>query len=342
MAKRCVIRGVVDGYSSYSLHCFRVVEGMTNLGRDVALFPITVERGKGPIPKVVYESLVNKHQQEDWEMIIHCPSFKPTGNKRLVYNTMWETTRLHKEGVINLNQADLIVAPSNWNIGHWNAQGVKKPMTKVPLGIDTSVFHYRPPMQKEVFVFGTAGRTSAGGCRKGFKDVLEAWKKAFPKRIKDVRLLVKMHPDDPDIDIDDDRVLVKKEFWTRAQLASWYEGLDCLVSASYGEGWGLHQQEAAATGRSVICVPFGGISEWFNDEIGYPVDYVMTPAGDHYDNGGLWAKPKQESLVDRMREVFQTRRCEKALRASERAMSFSWDNSNKMLNQALVNAGIFK
>lgn len=337
-----MIRGVVDGYSSYSLHCFRVIEGMTKIGKEVALFPISVEQGKAPIPRVVYESLVNKQQQEEWEMIIHCPTFKPQGNRRVVYNTMWETTKLHKESVINLNQADLIIAPSNWNIGNWNAQGIKRPMAKVPLGIDTSVFHYQPPITKDVLVFGTAGRTAAGGCRKGFKDVLDAWGKAFPKRIKDVRLHVKMHPDDPGIETDDDRVIVSKEFWTRKQLANWYQGLDCLVSASYGEGWGLHQQEAAATGRPVICVPFGGISEWFDEEIGYPVDYVLAPAQGHYENGGLWAKPKQDSLVDNLREVYQNRRCDKALKASQRAMSFSWENSNKLLHQVLVKAGIYK
>ncbi|MDB4665517.1 glycosyltransferase [Verrucomicrobia bacterium] len=171
--------------------------------------------------------------------------------------------------------------------------------------------------------------------------LIDAWKKAFPRKVKDVRLLVKMHPDDPDIDVGDPRIEVKKEFWSRKQLASWYAGLDCLVSASYGEGWGLHQHEAAATGRHVIAVPFGGISEWFDENIGHPVDYDLVPASDHYGNGGLWAKPRQASLIDRMREVYGSRRCEKALRASDRATRLSWDNSNRMLDKALSDAGFY-
>jgi len=340
--KRCVVRGVVDGYTSYSLHCFRVVEGLEKLGREVALRPISTDLGKAPIPKLVHETIVNREQRDAWEMVIHCPTFFPTGDKRVVYNSMWETTRIPKESVINLNRAELIVCPSYWNIGVWNAQGVKRPMVKVPLGIDTDTFHYQPPVPKDVFVFGTAGRTSVGGCRKGFKDSIDAWKKAFPRKVKDVRLLVKMHPDDPDIDVGDPRIEVKKEFWSRKQLAAWYAGLDCLLSTSYGEGWGLHQHEAAATGRSVIAVPFGGISEWYDEEIGYPLDYTLEPAQGVYANGGLWAKPTQSSIVDRLREVYNSRRCEKALRASDRAMSLSLDNSNNLLNQALVKAGFFR
>ena len=58
------------------------------------------------------ESVVHKQQLDDWEMIIHCPSYCPSGNKKLVYNTMWESTRLHKESILNLNQAEVIVVPS--------------------------------------------------------------------------------------------------------------------------------------------------------------------------------------------------------------------------------------
>lgn len=339
--KRACLRGVVDGYSSYSLHLFRVAEGLASQGRDVTVFPITADFGKAPVPKLIQESLVNKHQLEKWEMVIHCPTFFPEGGKRIVYNTMWETTRLHKECVLNLNQADLVIVPSTFNLATFNAQGVRKTMAKVPMGIDTNLFRYTPPMRKDVFMFGAAGRTAAGGCRKGLMDVVDAWVKAFPKKVKDVRLHVKCYPDDPDIKIDDKRIHVSKEFWTRKQLAQWYAKLDCFASASKGEGWGLMQHEAMATGRAVIAVPFGGITEFFDDSVGYPVDFGLERAEGHYDNGGLWAKPKMDSLVDRMREVYDKRRSERELKASERGMKLSWDNSNAILEKTLIKAGFY-
>jgi len=287
------------------------------------------------------ESVVHKEQQDDWEMIIHCPSYCPAGKKRLVYNTMWESTRLHKESVLNLNQADVIVVPSDFNLCMFNAQGIRRTMTKVPMGIDTDIFHYRPQKQGSEFVFGVAGRTAAGGCRKGFEDVLVAWKKAFPKKVKDVRLQIKCFPDDPEIKVDDDRIQFIRQFWTRKDLANWYAGLDCFASASKGEGWGLMQHEAMATGRPVIAVPFGGITEFYDESVGYPVDFDLRPAENHYQNGGLWAVPKPDSLVDRMREVYGNRGLEKALRASERGMKLNWDNSNKALDQVLRKIGFY-
>lgn len=339
--KRGVVRGVVDGYSSYSLHLFRVIEGLTKLGRDIHCWPVRSESGKAPIPRVVMESVVHKQQLDDWEMIIHCPSYCPSGKKKLVYNTMWESTRLHKESILNLNQAEVIVVPSDFNLCMFNAQGIKRTMTKVPMGIDTDIFHYRPQNQGSEFVFGVAGRTAAGGCRKGFEDVLAAWKKAFPKRVKDVRLQIKCFPDDPVIKVDDDRIQFIRQFWTRKDLANWYAGLDCFASASKGEGWGLMQHEAMATGRPVIAVPFGGIAEFFDESVGYPVDFDLKPAENHYQNGGLWAVPKPDSLVDRMREVYGNRGLEKALRASERGMKLNWDNSNKALDQVLRKIGFY-
>ena len=56
------MRGVVDGYSSYSLHLIRVIEGLTELGRDIHCWPVRSEAGKAPIPRVVMESVVHKEQ----------------------------------------------------------------------------------------------------------------------------------------------------------------------------------------------------------------------------------------------------------------------------------------
>lgn len=339
--KRACLRGVVDGYSSYSLHLFRVAEGLAKLGRDITVFPVTSDFGKAPIPKLIQESIVRKQQLEDWQMVIHCPTFNPGSNRRVVYNTMWETTRVHKQCVLNLNQADLVIVPSTFNLATLNAQGVQKTMAKVPLGIDTNFFRYTPPVQNDSFIFGAAGRTAAGGCRKGLQDVIDAWRKAFPKRIKDVKLHIKCYPDDPDLDFDDDRIFLSKEFWNRKQLAMWYAKLDCFASASRGEGWGLMQHEAMATGRAVIAVPFGGITEFFDESVGYPIDFSLGKAEAHYENGGLWALPKKDSIVDRMREVYNNRRSDKVLKAAERGMRLDWDNSNKILESILVKAGFY-
>lgn len=339
--KRAILRGVVDGWSSYSFHLLRIIEGLSKLGYDVNTVPITFAK-KGPISRVAFESLVHKQQFDEWEMIVHCPSFSPQGGKKIAFNTMWETSRLNRNALLNLNQAEVVIVPSVFNQCSFNAQGVNRPIFKVPLGIDTGFFHYRQPERKDVYSFGVAGRTEAGGCRKGFEDVVAAFAKAFPKRVKDVELVVKCYPEDPDISFDDPRIRVVKQFWDRKSLSEWYAGLDCFVSASKGEGWGLMQHEAMATGRSVIAVPFGGITEFFDDSVGYPVEFDLEPSKGHYENGGMWAVPRMDSLVDRMREVHSRRGNDKELRASQRGMSLDWDNSNKKLAATMRSIGAWK
>ena len=341
MQPRCVLRGAVNGYTSYSLHLFNIAQGFVDRGKDVAIYPVSMEMGKAPIPKLIQESLVRKHQPEDWEMVVHCPTHSPAGSKRIVYNTMWESTKLHKEGVLILNTAELVIVPSTFNQTLFNAQGVKRPMAKVPLGIDTSIYHYRPVERKDEFVFSAAGRTFAGGCRKRIPMVVDAFIKAFPSDVKDVRLEIKCFPDDPDLEIGDDRITLIREFWSKQQLADWYAHTDAYVSASAGEGWGLHQHEMMATGRAVISVPFGGITEFYDESVGYPLDYYLEPAGEVYENGGLWAVPTMDSLVDRMREVFNNRKSERVLKASERAMSLDLAHSAKVLDETLTQAGVF-
>ena len=115
MQPRCVLRGAVNGYTSYSLHLFNIAQGFVDRGKDVAIYPVSMEMGKAPIPKLIQESLVRKHQPEDWEMVVHCPTHSPAGSKRIVYNTMWESTKLHKEGVLILNTAELVIVPSTFN-----------------------------------------------------------------------------------------------------------------------------------------------------------------------------------------------------------------------------------
>lgn len=341
--KQASLRGVVDGYSSYSLHLFRVTEGLRKLGRYTTIYPITAELGKGPIPKSIQESIVNQEQMQDWQMVIHCPTYAAheQSAKKTVYNTMWETSRLNKQCVINLNMADLVIVPSAFNQVCFNAQGVKTKIAKVPMGIDSDLFNYTPHVDKDFYLFGTAGRTIAGGCRKGLPEVVEAWKKAFPKKRKDVRLVVKCHPDDPRIEVNDDRIQFVRAYWTRKQLANWYTNIDCFVSASKGEGWGLHQHEAMAVGRSVIAVNYGGINEFFDEGVGYPVDYDLEESSNHYSNGGLWAVARKDSLVDRMREVYSARRSEKDFKSSERGMKLNWDHSNKILDDTLQKAGFY-
>ena len=320
--KRAILRGVPDGHTSYSLLWLQVSRALGLRGYDVNTLPIPCSPESKPIPRWASDSLVRKVQVEPWELVIHCPSFGPTEKKDIVYFTMWEATRLPRQAVLNLNNTVGVMVPSEWQQCVFSAQGVNAPMFKVPLCIDTDLYHFSPRNRGDVFVFGAAGRTAVGGCRKRLVDVVEAFQKAFDG-VDDVRLEVKCFPDDPEIACEDSRVVLKREFWTREQLAEWYRNIDCYVSASRGEGWSWHAHEAMATGRTVLAVNFGGISEFFDDSVGYEIPYALVPAGEYYEGSGLWADADMDAVVDLMRHVHrgssevQAKACLGASRAAE-------------------------
>lgn len=341
MSSRVILRGVPDGYSSYCFHWLHVVRGLGLKGYNVNTLPIPFEGTGKALPSWATETIVHKLQPEPWEMVIHCPSFGPAEKRKIVYNTMWESTRIPRQSLLNMNNCYAVVVPSDWQMQVFSAQGVDTELFKVPMGIDTELFSYKPRIKKDVFVFGTAGRTNAGGCRKNIPEVVGAFQKAF-EGVDDVRLEIKCYPEDPDIAIDDGRITLIKEFWGRERLAKWYESLDGFASASRGEGWGLMQHEAMATGRPVISVNFGGITEFFDDQVGYPVEFSMSRADGHYDKGGLWAEPDFDSLIDHMRTVYAggSQVDEKSFRAASRGAHYSWERSNTALEGVLNVLGL--
>ena len=337
--KRCVYRGVIDNESSYGFHSQWIIRGLTENGWDVHTLPVSMNP-KSLLPASIVQTLVRKVQQDPWELICHAPNFTPKEKKRMAYITMWESTRLPPRDVELMNKCEVIMVPSNWNISIFSAQGVKTPMRRVPMGIDVDVYHYTPFKKKDAFVFGTAGNGRSGGCRKNFEAVVSAFRKAFPKS-KDVELWVKAYPGDKIDTKGDSRIKVIAKLWEKPQVKEWYSDIDCFVSASRGEGWGLMQHEAMAMGRPVIAVPFGGLGEFFNESIGYAVDYRLVPAGGTYANCGLWADPDIGVLSERMREVktqFGLAQ-EKGLRGSRIAAKYSWEHSNKLLSDTLKDVG---
>ncbi len=168
---------------------------------------------------------------------------------------------------------------------------MQRPIEVVPLGINQDVFRYRPFNGEfpEVLTFGAAGRMAHGGVRKGINEVIAAFLAAFPKKIKDVRLRVKCFPDCPVSKVKDPRIEIVQACLSDAQLADWFGSLNCFVSAARAEGWGLMQHQSMSMGRPVASVKFGGVTEFFDERVGYALPFTLEPAKLAYAGCGHWA-----------------------------------------------------
>ncbi len=343
--KRLTLLAPINAFTGYGLHSFQIVRDLTRmLDLYVAIRPVSQSEAFGAkIPTDIRQRFVSGPQPEEWELLLHPPSFVPTPGKKTAYFTMLESTKPPPMGVHLLNRAEVVIVPCWWNASCLSACGVKKPIRVVPLGILTNIFKYAemPTDFPRVIRFGAAGRMANGGVRKGLNEVIDAFSRAFPDE-SNVRLEVKAWADCPIKKCDDPRVLIHQAYWSDEQLADWFKSLTCFVSAAKGEGFGLMQLQALAIGRPLISVRFGGVAEFFESGMGWPLDFKLGPARQAYEGCGHWAEPTEESLIECMRQCARTDPTEltyMGIVASQKVAHLSWESSNLVLACVLEEFG---
>lgn len=344
--KTLVLLADINSITGYGKHAIQIARDFKTMGYAVKIRAASRwEPSWGePIPDDIKAMFVEGPQPEPVELLLHPPNFVPTPGKRTIYFTMHETTRIKPLAVSVLNKAECVVVPCQMNAESFKECGVTVPIHKIPLGIDDNLFRYRPMPNTNIIRFGCAGRTSHGGVRKGLDEVIEAFAKAFDGD-DNVRLDVKCFPDCKVKYVADDRIAYHRTHWTDKQLADWYASIHCFVSAAKGEGWGLMQHQAIATGRPLISIQWGGVAEFFGDHSGLVVKHRLEPARAAYEGQGDWAVPDFDSLCDSMKAMvgyLRTRNPETfpgvigdGVRqiASTIARNFSWADSNLALSK---------
>jgi glycosyltransferase involved in cell wall biosynthesis len=95
-----------------------------------------------------------------------------------------------------------------------------------------------------------------------------------------------------------------------------------------------------ASGRPVLSTPYSGVTEFFDDSVGYPVAYrVVQSSGAVYQ--GRWAEPDLKSLQERLRQVYGDRSEARRLghAAAVRARRFTWEAMTGRLTGLLRDVG---
>jgi glycosyltransferase involved in cell wall biosynthesis len=340
---RVVFRAPVNAFTGYGLHACQIVRDLTRMDFHVAVRPMAVEEEFAPVPAQVRRRFVFQEQPDEWELVLAPPFAPVTRGKRTAYFTMWEGSSLSTRQVELLNEAECVIVPCEWNRQSFGRSGVTRPLHVVPLGIDTGVFQPRPMTMTGPCIFGAAGRLQSGAERKRLDQVIHLFERAFPG-IEDVRLHVKAFPDCDLPAPSDHRVRIQRRYLGARQLAQWFSGITCFVSAARAEGWGLMQHQALAVGRPLIAARYGGLAEFFQPEMGYPVEYRLIETTGQFAGHGEWAEPDEEQIVAAMRRVYADREEARTRGAAGAAavQALSWEASNRALAEVLMDAGMIQ
>ena len=242
------------------------------------------------------------------------------GRTKIGY-TMLEVDGFPREWVAAANRMDEIWVPSEFNREGFLASGLKRPIHKIPLGVDVNYFHPRVatvPNPAGEFVFFSAFEW---GERKDPGLLLEIFNDEFTCD-EPVRLVCKIINRDPEIKLKEEirrlglretggqiSYLLNLEF-PHYQLGSLYRSADCFVSVSRGEGWNMPLMEAMACGLPSIATDWGAHQEFVTEANAYPLRVrgtVPAVAKCPYYLGFRWADPDPDHLRHLLRHVYDHR-----------------------------------
>jgi hypothetical protein len=261
------------------------------------------------------------------------------GSYKIGY-TMLEVDGLPAEWVEQANRMDEIWVPSSFNKKTFSDSGVSKPILVMPLGVDPDYFN--PEIKSfRVSTKFTFLSIFEWGERKAPELLLKAFTEEFD-RPEDVILLCEVQNRDESVSIRNEInrmklrrdsaaiILLANKSIPRYQIGCLYRSTDCFVTPTRGEGFGLPIIEAMACGMPVIATNWGAHTDFFNEEVGYPIkvrQLVPARAKCPYYEGFRWAEPDIEDLRALMRHVYENQKeaREKGLKASGKVLGeLSW------------------
>ena len=227
------------------------------------------------------------------------PLFHLNSHSNRLFFTMWESTRIGDLIIDKYNNNKALIVPNNWNKINFLNQGCTVPIHVVPLFIDTEIFNYAPPIDSDVFVFGTANDDP----RKRLEQTIHCFLKAFPDK-KDVKLKVKVNGSTK-LKYVDSRIEICDTNLTKHQLKNWYHSLNVFVSGVSAEGWGLMQHESMACGRPVVAACYAGLAEFMNKDNSFCLNYKEVPSEGFWKvPGGKWSQYDESNMIETMRYCY--------------------------------------
>lgn len=257
------------------------------------------------------------------DQIAHLTALYPLGHFDDCYNIAvwaWEMAAFRPDWFLGFAPLDEIWTNSAFELESIGAvsplpvQKIRLPVEVLAASAEEGRDVFGIPRDRLVFLVAfDAGSTSA---RKNPLMVIEAFREVF-EADENVFLVIKFHSTSMEPGITRqitralrgaENVLLVADTLSEPDMAKLRAACDCFVSAHRSEGFGLNIAEFMALGKPVIATNYSGNLEFFDEGVGYPLDYdlveVEKQAGP-YMPFYVWADPKKESLKKQFRAVYE-------------------------------------
>jgi len=187
--------------------------------------------------------------------------------------TQFETDRLPRKHVDNLNRVDHVIVTSSFCVDVFRESGVRAPISVMRPGIEVDDFPFverkKDGLFKVLMLGALTGRKDPVGAVSIFKEASRGnpdWRLTLKTRahVDGTGAVMAAINGDPRI------TLITRDDPAHT-IRAYYYGHDCLLWPSKGEGVGLPPLEAMATGMELVCSDNSGMSDYVDKKICYPI-----------------------------------------------------------------------
>ena len=212
--------------------------------------------------------------------------------------TMWESQSIPESFREGLHNFDQVLVPSEQNLELFSRYHPN--VVKIPLGIDTREWAYRPrkaPTTDFRFLIGGSGtRKGLDVAYKAFRKVFSTWPSDMPRPILQFKSPRPVEHVGERIEVIGGRITDEAE-------RDLYGAAHCYLQPSRGEGWGLQPLQAIAQGLPTILTDAHGHAEF--SHLGHGISAKSAPADYFiYGDAGDWWEPSLDELCERMEWVY--------------------------------------
>jgi len=297
---RILVRGPVDTVSGYGNDVVGLLTELRNV-TDVSVWPLSVTP---PVPRVVAQ-LFERELKPPYDAVLWytdpaalTPWDMQGWGRVQVGWSMWERTPLtgrdlpwwdeeltyHRDRRVWSDRYDIdrsswldeLWVPCRMNVEAFAALDKVTPIGVVTPGVNEKQWPVLPRNRSDDVVRFCAEGVLAG--RKDPASLLRAWslfREARPELVAELHLKLTGAPEAafrargvPD-------VVLHTDVWPQSELLRFYDQMDCMVSASRGEGVNKPAVQFLCTGGPVIASRWGGHEAWLMDSHAWAVDHTV-------------------------------------------------------------------
>lgn len=323
------------------------------------------------------EEELSKGALQNIDIVVQHTTPNETQKKDGVFNVnyfAWETDRVPREWVEQLNQMDLLLVPCDENVKAARRSGVTVPIEKIQHTFDSKSYNLDA---RPFTISGAEGHFKfLAICQISKKKGVDALLKAYLSEFSsadNVLLVLKVYFGSKDTEEQKNRMvnqinkmkeLLRLDHYPQVYLVHnimdesaierLYTSSDCYVLPSRGEGWGIPHFDAMGYGLPPIATNWGGPTEFITDKTGWLVDCHMGPCFDMphphpfmYTGLDNWAEPHADSLRAAMRQALQEWKIHKispedsvwsnrVAACKARVEDFSYDKIGKQMKDVIL------